>query len=108
MTKQTQCLDERKISYDDGAQGQDCQLPFFMDGQYYETCTRHNTSVTHLTQEYWCPSKDFVNQTSFVYDSHITKDQDSYGLCPNYLFPPDNGCQDHYDAVSFDILEILI
>ena len=34
------CFDEDKITYDGGSEAQPCQLPFLMDRQYYETCTR--------------------------------------------------------------------
>jgi hypothetical protein len=94
------CFDERTLSYDDGAQGQNCQLPFLMNQRYYETCTRQNPELQKVPN-YWCASKNYTNSSTFLWTGGDLSNPDdpSWGLCPNYLFPPDNGCQDHYDAV---------
>ncbi len=104
------CEDERAVVYAGNPQGALCQLPFFMGGQFYQTCTRHDQTRlwANRRDEYWCPSPSSVDGISRDwFGSHVDPypdddDEsylDSFGLCPDFLHPPDNGCDDHYEAV---------
>ncbi len=48
-----------------------------------------------------CPSHASVDQTTFEWngDHDDAALHDTHGLCPDFLHPPDNGCEDHYDNV---------
>jgi hypothetical protein len=91
------CVDERHIGYAGDSQGEYCGLPFLMNEQYFETCTKWKETTygfVNTEEEYWCPSPQGVDTTSRLWN--LTGDT---ALCNDYLFPKDNGCEDHYEAV---------
>lgn len=60
--------------------------------RYYETCTI-NTPANEMGFEsnYWCPTM------SANFDYETGPSISTY--CTDFLFPADNGCQDHYEPV---------
>ncbi len=93
------CPDVKLIGYEGASQGEYCGIPFLMNGQYIETCTKwYELADGTMTwkDKYWCPSPREVNSTK---DYLWSKTGDT-ALCNEYGFPPDNGCEDHYEAVE--------
>lgn len=77
---------------------------FLMIFRYYETCTRNmpdNTSAIFKYSSYWCPPEEFVQAGTYQWTGALDKPE-SFGHCHDHFFPPENECQDHYDAVSED------
>eukprot|EP00095_Tigriopus_kingsejongensis_P007775 maker-scaffold154_size301342-snap-gene-2.20 protein:Tk07775 transcript:maker-scaffold154_size301342-snap-gene-2.20-mRNA-1 annotation:"macrophage mannose receptor 1-like" len=97
------CPDERQVIYDGGAEGQLCNVPFRMDGQIYEACTkkmRAPNGTFYTLDRYWCPSEDSLNETSLEWFGDASN-QSSFGFCTDYNFPPDQtGCPDYYDPIG--------
>ncbi len=92
------CMDVKRIGYDGAAQGQYCGIPFLMNDQYFETCTKHKQlpdGINIKEAEYWCPSPLGVDKTTLLWN--LTGET---ALCNEYFFPPDNGCPDHYEPVD--------
>ena len=71
--------------------------------RYFETCTRfdRSRSLSSRRDDYWCPSEDSVDPSTLDWlgEHDAAGLEGTYGLCPDYLHPPDNGCEDHYEAV---------
>ena len=110
MTEWAECDDEREIAFDGGSQGQFCNLPFLMDGQYFENCTlltvaNYTVNATFVNEtkyeedRYWCPSEHSVDPTTYLWTGYNSTEE-SYGFCQDHLFPPENGCRDHYEPIG--------
>ena len=59
MLERGDCPDLNRIGYDGAAQGEYCEVPFLMNEQYFETCTRvkEKPDGAVITEDkYWCPS----------------------------------------------------
>lgn len=96
------CPDVRKIGYDGAAQGEYCSVPFLMKEQYFETCTKwlEMPDGTVLRRDdFWCPSPRGVDPSTRLWNQ--TADT---ALCNEFLFPEDNGCEEHYEAVKHNLI----
>jgi hypothetical protein len=67
--------------------------------RYYETCTRHTPDRLALHSHYWCPSQDSLDEMLSWTGVNLTMSTPLYGICPDFVMPPDNGCDDHYEPV---------
>ena len=85
------CEDERRTILYGKGNGYSCPMPFVFDRVYYDHCTRkNNTLQSRYSQFYWCPDpRDVIGNNEYVVDGGI-------GACPEFLKPPDNGCQESY------------
>lgn len=69
-------------------------LSISLPNRIYETCTREQSTVGGKEPFYWCPKSSDANATDALPDGA------SMGKCSAAFYPPDNGCDDHYDPVG--------
>ena len=63
MIERGDCPDVNRIGYEGAAQGEYCEVPFLMNEQYFETCTRvkRKPDGAVITEDtYWCPSAEGI------------------------------------------------
>lgn len=76
---------------------------FFNDTLFriYETCTREKSAYNNGTIDkedfYWCPQPSDSDASTVLTSG-------KKGKCSTFIYPEDNGCPDHYDAVNSQIL----
>ena len=72
-------------------------LYFFLDS-YYETCTRETSDPGSKHYLHWCPSADYLDQTSLEWIGDHS-DYSSFGYCTEAYIPKSDICPDHYHEV---------
>ena len=91
------CKDERSIMPYGSGNGLYCNLPFLFDGIYYDHCSRKDFSMQSKHAKYhWCPDPTNLTETEYISGWPV-------GACPEFLYPPDNGCPENYDPVTDEV-----
>lgn len=66
--------------------------PFMCSDRWYESCTRETVTIGPLEDYYWCPKESSLSSGRLFTAG-------PRGECSSFMFPENNGCEDHYDAV---------